>query len=101
RMNFPDWTVVPPQEARNPGVYFQQMWQRKRNALETRWHESGIECMDDKIGFSRYEGVVNQTPNEAEELLRKLCITERIIELCMSAKLREEADEKGRGLQSE
>ena len=100
-MQFPDWTIVPQNEKINPGVYFQQIWQRKRNALATKWIESGIECLDDKIGFSRYDGVVNQPLNEAEELLRRLCITERIIELCMSAKMREDLDEKGRGLQSE
>lgn len=100
RMQFPDWTVVPTNE-RDPGVYFQQMWQRKRNLLNTKWNEASVFCLDDDIGFSKYSGKVNLSRNEAEELLRKLCIAEKIIELCIAAKLREETDEKGRGLQSE
>ena len=101
RMQFPDWTVVPAADKRDPGVYFQQMWQRKRNTLNTKWNEAGVICLDDDIGFSKYSGKVNITPNEAEELLRKLCIAEKIIELCMAAKQREEVDEKSRGLQTE
>ncbi|HYG75373.1 MAG TPA: hypothetical protein VEK08_10260 [Planctomycetota bacterium] len=98
RMNFPEWTEVPANEKREPGVYFQMMWQRKREQIRTRLIESKVECLDDDVGFGQYKGKVNIPINEAEEQLRKLFIAEKMIELCMQAKVREEIDEKNRGV---
>jgi len=98
RMTFPDWTEVPLNEKREPGVYFQMMWQRKREQVRTRLIESKVECLDDDVGFGPYRGKVNIPINEAEEQLRKLFITEKMIDLCMNAKVREETDEKNRAL---
>ncbi|HEY3320254.1 MAG TPA: hypothetical protein VGP72_07305 [Planctomycetota bacterium] len=101
RMQFPDWTGIPATDEKNPGVYFAQMWQRKKNVLQTRLDETRVVCGDADIGFKEYTGKVNISRNEAEEYLRELYIAEKIILLCIEAKLREEAEEKAQGLQAE
>ncbi len=93
RMQFPDWTEIPATD-REPGVYFAQMWQRKKNQLTTMLIEKNVVCLDPDVGFGRYKGLVNITKNEAEEYLRELCIAEKIILLCMDAKAAQEADER-------
>ena len=95
RMSFPDWTKVPEIHKRNPGVHFMLMWQRKQNSLNTEWNQAKVECADSEIGFKRFSGLISTwDENKTEEMLRELCIAERIIQLCINAKLHQEKDEK-------
>jgi hypothetical protein len=101
RMSFPEWTSIP-EDDREPGVYFRQMMARKQNTLNTHWNAAGVECMDPSIGFGPKDiEKINIDRNKAEERLRELFIAEKIIELCISAKQREESFEKSSGLQPE
>ena len=101
RMSFPEWTRVPDTDLKNPGVYFRQMWERKKNSLNTKWNEAKVECLDPDIGFKRLSGISFDEVSKSEEYLRELFIAEKIIELCIGAKLRQESFEKSDGLQPE
>ena len=94
-MSFPEWTWVPEGETRNPGVYFIEMLERKKNTLATEWYAAKVECEDPHIGFAPFRGVIATWDiNKTEEFLRELFIAEKIIKLCIEAKQRQERFEK-------
>jgi hypothetical protein len=101
RFAFPEWTLVPEADRLNPGVYFHQMWQRKRNQVSTRLIEARVSSDDPNVGFAKWNDRADITINKAEELLRELAIAEKILELCMDAKIRQERDERAANLQPE
>jgi hypothetical protein len=101
RMSFAEWTLVPEKDVRNPGVYFFYMWQLKKNRLANALNEAKVECLDPDIGFGRYKGEVFKDVNLAEEKLRELFIAEKLIELCIAAKQRQEQFEKDNSLKTE
>jgi len=99
RMVFPYWTDIPENE-RNPGSYFRLVWDDKRFKVAQRCQNANVELDATDIGFDRIRGTL---PDEAKskELLRELYITETIIDLCIQAKLAEEAREKALNIKSE
>jgi len=98
---FPDWTLVPETDVRDPGVYFHQMWQRKRNQVSTQLIDAKVSSDDPDVGFSKWKGRVDINVNRAEEYLRELAIAEKIIDLCIEAKVRQEQFEKNSNVQPE
>lgn len=98
---FPDWTLVPETDVRDPGVYFHQMWQRKRNQVSTQLIDAKVSSDDPDVGFAKWKGRVDINVNRAEEYLRELAITEKIIDLCIEAKVRQEQFEKSSNVQPE
>jgi hypothetical protein len=101
RMEFPDWTEIPP-DTRQPGVYFADTWRKKKFALENEWRIAKVECLDPDIGFGEMSGtVVQSNENKARELLRELFIAQKIISLCIDAKKREEEYELQKGVKPE
>ena len=96
RMLFADWTNIPP-DRRQAGVYFEEKYEEKREVLKHKWEQAGVECLDEEIGFAGLTGLIVDE-NKSKEYLRKLFVAEKIITLCMDAKLQEEQSEKKRGL---
>jgi len=102
RMNFPGWTEIPDDQARQPGAYFRLMWQQKRGTLSPILNEARVECEDPNIGFTtEMIQAMDIDLNKAKEQLRELCIVEKVIELCVDAKKRQEKFEKSMGWQPE
>jgi hypothetical protein len=100
RMSFPQWTEIPDNKKKEPGVYFDDTWKKLRYELEDKWRKARVECLDPDIGFTSYKGLVVDE-NTAKEYLRELFITQKIIELCISAKLDQERREREKGFQPE
>ena len=99
RMVFPYWTDIPEGE-RNPGSYFRYVWETRKSAVIERCRNAFVLLDATDIGFDKIKG---NLPDEAKskEFLRELYITEKIIDLCIQAKLLEEAREKTLNQKSE
>ncbi len=101
-MSFPEWSNIPEKERKNPGVYFFEVWQRKREELLNIWRRAGVECLDEDIGFGPFKGYLkNMDENKTREYLRELFIAEKIIRLCVEAKQRQQGKEVERNIQPE
>ena len=97
RIAFPTWTVT---DDRDPGVYFRRIWENHRNVVEIACKNAKVELDDANIGFDRISGKIPDR-NKALEYLRELYIAERIIDLCIQAKLAEENRERNLGFKPE
>lgn len=101
RMKFPIWTEIPDASVNEPGVYFQNTWEHHRQQLATEWNKAKVECLVPDVGFQKYQGLVTNNANKAKELLRELYIAEKIINICIEAKVKQEEFEHSRGFQNE
>jgi len=102
RMEFPDWTVVPEDELGHAGGYFDRTYHpRKQHLLDKTLRDAGVDCVDNKIGFEQYTGKTDMKVEKAEEYLRKLFIAEKVIDLCVKAKIDEEAFERSKNRKPE
>ena len=95
RMVFPYWTDIPLEE-RIPGSYFRLVWDDKKFKVAQRCLNANVELDAPNIGFDRLKSII---PDEAKakEYLRELHIAEKIIDLCIQAKLNEEKRERDLG----
>jgi hypothetical protein len=104
RFEFPKWAEVPEKNMREPGLYFAYMWELKKNQISARRIEAKVDLDDPDIGFNneRFTGNLKSINiNRAEEFLRELAIAERVIDLCVEAKLRQQDFEKTANVQAE
>jgi len=100
RMNFAVWTKVPEEED-TPGFYFRRVWDRTRLRLEDDARRKNVDIEDRDIGFGKYSGDLRMPRERARELLRQLFIAEKVIQLCMSAKVEQEQIEQKKGVRPE
>ncbi len=97
RIAYPTWTET---DERDPGLYFRKTWENHRNVVEIACKNAHVEVDDADIGFKRISGNIPDR-DKALEFLRELYIAERIIDLCIQAKLAEENRERSLGFKPE
>ena len=101
RMNFPDWTNIPLDWRKEEGLYFKDIFEKHKIAIGNELRLNQVSCDDDQIGFGQYAGETKIDEVQAKEYLRELFIDEKIIGLCIQAKVKEEKVERDRGLKPE
>lgn len=97
RMSFEDWTEVPADRQRDPGVFFSNTYLQRRLNLEDDWRRAKVECLDPDIGFKKWSdaGAVGKMDlDKSKEYLRELFIAEMIVRLAIKAKQSEEQHER-------
>ena len=93
KIAFPEWTQIPEAEMRSPGTYYAKTFDRHKVLVEIDCKKSGVELDDREIGFGKYTGIVHDL-EKSKELLREMFIAEKVIDLCIQAKLTEEQRER-------
>src|SRR5471032_601442 len=57
RMDFPEWTKIPPTYERHPGGYFVDCMLNKQFEIDQECHINLVNCDDREIGFRQFEGI--------------------------------------------
>jgi hypothetical protein len=96
-----NWTTIPDGWKRHEGGYFKDVLLNHIVAVGNDLRLKQVYCDDDQIGFGPYTGETRIDEIQAKEYLRELFIDEKIIELCIKAKVKEEQVERDRGVKPE
>ena len=100
-MNFPEWATIPEEWKRHEGGYFKDVLVKHLVAVGNELRLNQVYCDDDQIGFGPFTGEARIDEIQAKEYLRELFIDEKIIGLCIQAKVKEEKVERDRGVKPE
>ncbi len=101
RMAFPEWTNIPEEWKRHEGGYFKYVLLNDLVSIGNQLRLNQVSCDDDQFGFGEFTGEARIDDIQAKEYLRELFIDEKIIGLCIQAKVKEEKVERDRGLKPE